>query len=148
MSTTLCTVPGNHDIRDNGYSTFTKLYGPTYYSFDFADSHFVFLDSAPGWAQKQAISENQYAWLEKDLTGAQGKRIFVTTHIPPQDPRKGIKNNKIPNYVNKIKSGDNWLEQKLNNYNENKEMNHGFQDPKEAEIILKSYLKINMIIER
>lgn len=133
LSSTLLTTTGNHDIRSNGQSIYTMLYGPTYYSFDYADSHFVFLDSAPGWSEKQAISDEQYAWFEKDLIKAQGKRIFVVTHIPPHDPRAGVKVNEIPNYVNKIKSGENWLEQKLNNYNENKDMEHGFQDPKEAE---------------
>lgn len=133
VSTTLCTVPGNHDIRNNGYSTYTMLYGPSHYSFDFADSHFVFLDSSPGWAEKRAISNEQYIWLEKDLKKAQGKRIFVITHIPPEDPRKEVKTNKIPNYASKVESGNSWVEQKLNNYNETKEMNHGFQDPKEAE---------------
>lgn len=133
ISTTLCTVPGNHDIRDKGNSTYTMLYGPSYYSFDFADSHFTFLNSAPGWAHKRAISNEQYTWLEQDLKKAEGKRIFVITHIPPEDPRKGVKPNKIKNYENEVKSGDSWAEQKLNNYNENKEMNHGFQDPKEAE---------------
>ena len=132
ISTTFCTTLGNHDIRGNGRSTYTMLYGPAYYSFDFGDSHFVFLDSSPGWAQKQAISEEQYTWLEKDLKNAQGKRIFVTSHIPPKDPRSGVTPNEIPNYVNQVKSGENWVEQKLDNYNQNKDMEHGFQDPKEA----------------
>ncbi|MBK5252262.1 MAG: metallophosphoesterase [Peptostreptococcaceae bacterium] len=132
ISTTLCTTPGNHDIRGNGRSTYTMLYGPAYYSFDFADSHFVFLDSSPGWAEKQAISNEQYTWLEKDLKKAQGKRIYVITHIPPQDPRSGVTTNEIPNYVNEMKSNGNWLEQKLNNYSESKNMDHGFQDPLEA----------------
>src|SRR5665648_693 len=133
ISTTLCTVPGNHDIRGNGRSTYTLLYGPAYYSFDFADSHFVFLDSSPGWAEKQAISGEQYIWLEKDLKKAQGKRIFVITHIPPQDPRSGVQINEIPNYVNEVKNDGNWLEQKLNNYSISKSMDHGFQDPQETE---------------
>lgn len=129
ISTTLFTVPGNHDIRGNGRNTYTMLYGPAYYSFDFADSHFVFLDSSPGWTEKQAISDEQYIWLEKDLKKAQDKRIFVITHIPPQDPRSGVAANEIPNYV----SEGNWVEQKLNNYSESKSMDHGFQDPQEAE---------------
>ena len=133
ISTTVCTAPGNHDIRGNGRDTYNMLYGPAYYSFDFADSHFVFLDSSPGWVEKQAISDEQYSWLERDLKKAQGKRIFVITHIPPQDPRSDITANEIPNYVNEVKSTGNWLEQKLNNYSESKGMDHGFQDPKEAE---------------
>ena len=80
ISTTLCMTLGNHDIRGNGYNTYTMLYGPSYYSFDFADSHFTFLNSVPGWAQKRAISDEQYVWLQKDLKKAQGKRIFVITH--------------------------------------------------------------------
>lgn len=133
LSSTLLTTTGNHDIRGNGKSIYTMLYGPAYYSFDYADSHFVFLDSAPGWSEKKAISDEQYTWLEKDLMKAQGKRIFVVTHIPPHDPRAGVKANEISDYVDQIKSGENWLEQKLNNYNENKDMEHGFQDPVESE---------------
>lgn len=133
ISTTLCTTLGNHDIRgSNGRSTYTMLYGPAYYSFDFANSHFVFLDSSPGWAEKRAISEEQYIWLERDLTKAQGKHIFVVTHIPPEDPRSGVTANEIPNYANKVESGQSWAEKELDDYNENKNMNHGFQDPKEA----------------
>jgi hypothetical protein len=108
------------------------LYGPAYYSFDFADSHFVFLDSSPGWAEKRAISEEQYTWLEKDLIKAQGRHIFVITHIPPQDPRRGVTPNEIPNYASQVENGQSWVEQKLDNYSESKSMNHGFQDPQEA----------------
>jgi len=132
ISTTLCTTLGNHDIRGNGRDTYNMLYGPAYYSFDIEDSHFVFMDSSPGWSEKQAISNQQYTWLEKDLKKSQGKRIFVTTHIPPHDPRSGTTPNKIPNYINEVKNGDNWVEEKLNNYNETKDMEHGFQDPQEA----------------
>lgn len=132
ISTTLCTTLGNHDIRDNGRNTYTMLYGPAYYSFDFGDSHFVFLDSSPGWSGKRAISDEQYTWLEKDLKKSQGKHIFVITHIPPHDPRSGTKPNEILNLVNKVESGENWLEKRLSNYNENKDMDHGFQDPQET----------------
>ena len=132
ITSNLCTTLGNHDIRDNGRSTYTMLYGPAYYSFDFEDSHFTFLDSSPGWAEKTAISNEQYIWLEKDLKKAQGKRIFVITHIPPQDPRTSVTTNEIPNYANQVENGQSWAEQKLSNYSENKSMNHGFQDPQEA----------------
>lgn len=133
LATTMCTTLGNHDIRGGGRDIYTTLYGPAYYSFDFSDSHFIFLDSSPGWAQKQAITDEQYLWLEKDLVKAQGKKIIVISHIPPQDPRSGVTKNEIANYVNKVKNGDNWAEQKLDNYIENKNMEHGFQDPVEAE---------------
>jgi hypothetical protein len=132
MSSTLCTTMGNHDIRGDGRPTYTKLYGPAYYSFDFADRHFVFVDSSPGWAEKKAISDEQYAWLERDLAKAEGKHIFVITHIPPSDPRSNLTPNEIPNYVNEVKSNAGWLEQKLNQYSASKSMDHGFQDPLEA----------------
>lgn len=132
FSTTLCTTLGNHDIRGNGRETYTKLYGPNYYSFNFGNNHFVFLDSSPGWSQKQAISEEQYAWLDRDLKKAQSKRIYVITHIPPEDPRSGTKPNEIPYYTDKVNQGEGFFEQKLDQYSENESMNHGFQDKKEA----------------
>lgn len=132
IGTTLSTTLGNHDIRGNGRSTYTMLYGPPYYSFDFQNSHFIFLDSSPGWAEKKSISDKQYTWLEADLQNSQGKDIFVISHIPPVDPRSGITPNIIPNYVSQVKNGDSWIEQKLNNYSENMSMNHGFPDTQEA----------------
>ena len=73
ISTTLCTTLGNHDIKGSGRETYIKLYGPEYYSFDYGNNHFVFLDSSRGYSEKQAISGEQYAWLERDLQKAQGK---------------------------------------------------------------------------
>ena len=108
------------------------LYGPAYYSFDFAGSHFAFLDSSQGWSEIQAISDEQYTWLQKDLIKAQGKHIFVISHIPPHDPRTGVTANVIPNFIDSVKNGQNWVEQKLVNYNENKDMDHGFRDPEET----------------
>ncbi len=67
---------GNHDIRRNGRSIYTELYGPAYYSFDFQDSHFVFLGSSPGWAEIKSISNEQYIWLESDLIKALRKEDF------------------------------------------------------------------------
>lgn len=133
FSTTLCTTLGNHDIRGNGRETYTKLYGPNYYSFDFGNNHFAFLDSSPGWSQKQAISDEQYAWLKRDLKKSQGKRIYVISHIPPEDPRSGTTPNEIPYYTGKVNQGGGFFEQKLDQYSENESMNHGFQDKKEAE---------------
>lgn len=132
LSTTFLTTLGNHDIRGQGRDTYTMLYGPPYYSFDYADFHFVFLDSSPGWSEKKAISDEQYLWLEQDLIKATGKRIFVINHIPPTDPRSGTKTNEIPELINKVKNGNNLVEQKLNDYNASKDMNHGFQDSQEA----------------
>lgn len=132
IEATLCTTLGNHDIRRDGRSTYTELYGPAYYSFDFQDSHFVFLDSSRGWAEAKSISDEQYAWLEHDLINAQGKKIFVISHIPPTDPRRGTTPNLIANYIDQTKKTGGWVEQKLDNYSVSKSMNHGFQDVLEA----------------
>lgn len=132
ISTTLCTTLGNHDITGNGRDTYTMLYGPAYYSFDFGSNHFVFLDSSRGYAEKQAIPDEQYAWLEKDLQKAQGKRIFVISHVPPTDPRSGLKPNDIEAYTDAVKKQGGFVEQKLEAYSENETIDHGFRNPQEA----------------
>lgn len=133
ISATLCTTLGNHDIRGNGRETYQKLYGPEYYSFDFGNNHFAFLDSSRGYAEKQAIPEEQYAWLERDLQKAQGKRIYVISHVPPTDPRSGVKPNEIQAYTDKVKKEGGFVEQKLEAYSEDESINHGFQTRQEAE---------------
>lgn len=133
ISTTLCTTLGNHDIRGNGRDTFIKLYGPEYYSFDFGDNHFVFLDSSRGYDEKQAIPDEQYDWLERDLQKAEGMRIYVISHVPPTDPRSGVKPNEIEAYTDKIKQEGGFVEQKLEAYLEDESIDHGFQDKQEAQ---------------
>ncbi|MDD4716143.1 MAG: metallophosphoesterase [Oscillospiraceae bacterium] len=133
ISTTLCTTLGNHDIRGNGRDTYIKLYGPEYYSFDFGDNHFVFLDSSRGYAEKQAIPDEEYAWLETDLQKAQGKRIYVISHVPPTDPRSGIKPNEIEAYTDKVKKEGGFIEQKLEAYLEDESIDHGFRDKQVAQ---------------
>lgn len=125
----LYTTLGNHDIRQNGRPTYTKLFGPPYYSFDYKNAHLVFLDSSRGFTEKVAIPEEQYNWLEKDLKAAQGKRIFVFSHIPPADPRKYVAANTLPNIPTEEKPG--LIEGILNNYSQYKSLNHGFPDKEE-----------------
>lgn len=127
----LYTTLGNHDIRENGRPMYTKLFGPPYYSFDYGNDHFIFLDSSRGWAEKRAIPEEQYVWLENNLKSASGKRIFVISHIPPTDPRSGIEENKFPDEPGIEKTG--FFERLMNNYSEYKSKDHGFPDKQEAE---------------
>ena len=133
ISTTVCTTLGNHDIRGNGRETYVKLYGPEYYSFDFGDNHFIFLDSSRGYAEKKAIPDEQYAWLERDLQKAQGKRIYVISHVPPTDPRSGVKPNEIEAYTDKVKQEGGFVERKLEAYSEDETIDHGFRDKQEAQ---------------
>lgn len=132
LSATLCTTLGNHDIRTNGRDTYTKLYGPAYYSFDYGDNHFIFLDSSRGYNEMQAIPEEQYTWLERDLQNAQGKRIYVISHIPSTDPRSGLQPNEIEAYTDKVKQEGGFVEQKLEAYSENAAIDHGFRENQEA----------------
>lgn len=126
----LYTTLGNHDIRENGRPTYTKLFGPPFYSFDYKNVHLIFLDSSRGFAEKTAIPEEQYKWLENDLKNAQGKRIFVFSHIPPNDPRKYVDPNLIPDIPDEEKPSI--LERIMNNYSQYKSLNHGFPDQNEA----------------
>ncbi|QAT50437.1 metallophosphoesterase [Caproiciproducens sp. NJN-50] len=147
ISATLCTTLGNHDIRGNGRETYQKLYGPEYYSFDFGGNHFAFLDSSRGYAEKQAIPDKQYAWLERDLQKAQGKRIYVISHVPPADPRSGVKPNEIQAYTDKVKKEGGFVEQKLEAYSEDESIDHGFQTKQEAERFenLMTKYKVDMV---
>lgn len=126
----LYTTLGNHDIRENGRPTYTKLFGPPYYSFTYQNSYFIFLDSSRGWSEKRSIPEEQYSWLESELSKAQGKMIFVFTHVPPRDPRTAKKTNEIPDVSGEEKVG--LIERLANNYSEYKSLNHGFPDSAEA----------------
>lgn len=133
ISSTVLTTLGNHDIRGNGRETFQRLYGPEYFSFDFGNSHFIFLDSSRGYAETQAIPEEQYAWLERDLKKAQGRRIFVITHVPPEDPRSGVQPNDAQAYTDKVKQEGGFVEQKLEAHSDKESMDHGFQSEQEMQ---------------
>lgn len=124
------TTLGNHDIRENGRIIYTKLFGPPYYSFDYGDNHFVFLDSSRGWAEKRAIPEEQYKWLESDLEKVSGKRIFVISHVPPVDPREGIQKNTFPDEPGIEKTSA--FEKMMDAYHQYKGIDHGFSDSEEA----------------
>lgn len=147
LSATICTTLGNHDIRGNGRETYIKLYGPEYYSFDFGSNHFIFLDSSRGYEEKQAIPDEQYAWLERDLKKAEGKRIYVISHVPPTDPRSGVKPNEIKVYTDKLKKEGGFTEKKLEEYSEDRSIDHGFQDKQEAERFenLMTQYKVNTV---
>ena len=92
-------VPGNHDINfrspDDRYSTetFKSVFGPTYYSFQYGDVHFVALDNVEYKGDGQGrfdntvyrgfISEEQLAWLRNDLRHVdRDKLLVIVTHIP------------------------------------------------------------------
>lgn len=147
ISTTVCTTLGNHDIRNGGREIYTKLYGPPYYSFDSGNNHYIFLDSSRGYAEMQAIPDEQYAWLERDLIKAQGKRIYVTSHVPSTDPRSGLKPNNIEAFTDQVEKEGGLVEQRLEAYSIDASIDHGFRSRDEAvkfEALMTRY-KVNTV---
>jgi len=126
----LYTTLGNHDIRENGRGIYTELFGPAYYSIDYQNIHFAFIDSSRGWTEKRSIPEEQYQWLEKDLEKAQGKRIFVVTHIPPTDPRTKTEPNPYPQMSESQKAGP--IQQEMSKLSGTSNLDHAFPDKEEA----------------
>jgi len=79
-------VPGNHDIRDaergpGGETIYREEWGELYYSFDYANTHFVVLYTDD--CGESAIGDRQLAWLEDDLSAARTQEhVFVFSHRP------------------------------------------------------------------
>ena len=74
--------------------TFNRLFGPTYYSFNRGEIHYVVLDDVFFTGKDKEyigyITENQLAWLEQDLSHIEhGRTVVVCTHIPVAS---GVKN--------------------------------------------------------
>lgn len=82
---------GNHDLdmeaaTDGGSTaTFTRRFGPRYYSFDRGAVHYVVLDDVHwhGTGYLGYLDRDQLAWLEADLDHVDpGRRVVVALHIP------------------------------------------------------------------
>lgn len=71
---------GNHD-RDNGLNrlrNYHQLLGPDYYSFDYANWHFVAFNNI-------IQSPKQLEWLEHDLKYAAEKNVILFQHYAPDE---------------------------------------------------------------
>lgn len=84
---------GNHEMmlgHANPRDDYERLFGPTYYSFDWGPAHCIVLDGnkpiphEEGWkAVHGAVEGSELAWLEADLAAQpRGKPILVGVHIP------------------------------------------------------------------
>ena len=84
---------GNHEMmlkHANPRDDYERLFGPTYYSFDWGPAHCIVLDGnkpipqEEGWkAVHGAVEGSEMAWLEADLAAQpKGKPILVGVHIP------------------------------------------------------------------
>ena len=86
-------VIGNHDMNitaraDEGSAQmFKSLFGPTYYSFNRGEVHYVVLDDVffigPPKKYIGYLTEKQLQWLEQDLSYVKpGTTVVVALHIP------------------------------------------------------------------
>lgn len=85
-------VVGNHDVEvasrsdETSVLTFERHFGPTYYSLDRGEVHYVVLDDVlwHGRGYLGYLDQRQLDWLAADLAGLErGARVVVCTHIPP-----------------------------------------------------------------
>lgn len=92
---------GNHDMDYNkggdeaSDDTFQEYYGPTYYSFNRGQVHYVVMDDVrylgKGKEYDGFFQQNQLDWLRKDLAFVpDDKLIVLCVHIPIHN---GVKNN-------------------------------------------------------
>ncbi|WNV76231.1 metallophosphoesterase N-terminal domain-containing protein [Geodermatophilus sp. DSM 44513] len=91
-------MPGNHDMNydaaDDRYATETykRVYGPTTYSADYGQVHFVNMDNVDYFGQtpdgengryRGYLNPEQLEWLRNDLAHVPAdKLIMISTHIP------------------------------------------------------------------
>lgn len=84
-------VIGNHDmdlgVRSDALSnqTFSDHFGPTYYSWNRGEVHYVVLDDVFYIGSKYIgyLGEEQLTWLEQDLANVEkGKTVVIALHIP------------------------------------------------------------------
>lgn len=116
-------VIGNHDhdrnVMDDAGSahSFETSFGPTYYSYNIGDCHFVVLDDVLYNGSKEytsGLTDVQMAWLEQDLSHvSKDKLIVLGVHIPTSRrnrPTTHISNNQelyslLEGYTVRILSG-------------------------------------------
>lgn len=89
-------VKGNHDTNydaipdhDLSSATWVRVFGPTYYSFDYGPVHFVVLNNnyygQPGDVRAR-LDARQMSWLRRDLAMTHEDQLVVLTmHIPIYD---------------------------------------------------------------
>lgn len=76
------TVPGNHDVKNNGAGLYNQFFGPANRSFTLGGIKYVLCDTADMSASAETLQ-----WLDGQLNGP-GKKVLFT-HVPPRDPLGG-----------------------------------------------------------
>jgi len=98
VSTPIFSIVGNHDLNNglNRLNNFYQLLGPDYFSFEYANWHFIVLNTVIN-------SKKQQQWLQNDLNNCSpAKNIIIFQHSPPS---KGQLTQYSPKNVKAIFSG-------------------------------------------
>lgn len=86
-------VVGNHDMNYDGrthetsYKTFEDTFGPSYYSFNKGNAHYIVVDNnffiGRDYFYMGYLDEKTFAWLDQDLSYVpKGSLVFFIMHIP------------------------------------------------------------------
>lgn len=86
-------VVGNHDLdqevrsNESARTSYKSYFGPTYYSFNRGDVHYIVLDDiffiAKSYLYVGYLTEQQLLWLEQDLKQVKpGSTVVIGMHIP------------------------------------------------------------------
>jgi len=92
-------LPGNHDMNyqaasdEHATETYKRTFGPTNYSFEYGNVHFIALDNVQYKGKRKSfrysgsyrgyLTKEQLGWIREDLRSVPtDKLIVVATHIP------------------------------------------------------------------
>ncbi|GAA4393072.1 metallophosphoesterase [Hymenobacter koreensis] len=85
MNIPYLTVIGNHDYVANGRGAYETIYGPLNYTFTYADTRFVLVDTN-GREVGFNGSVPDMSWVNRTLATSGGaRRQIVMSHVPPTD---------------------------------------------------------------
>ncbi len=89
LSIPMVTAIGNHDIR-NGREAYSKVFGPSTYSFAVGNAYYIILDNA----DEKRVNPDRTKWFKAELDKSLPyDYCFVDMHVPPF---KGKKNRNAP----------------------------------------------------
>lgn len=85
----------NYDGRthETSYKTFEDTFGPSYYSFNKGNAHYIVVDNnffiGRDYFYMGYLDEKTFAWLDQDLSYVpKGSLVFFIMHIPSRQTEK------------------------------------------------------------
>lgn len=99
---------GNHDYENGGMELWQKIFktpangptelGGTAFSFDYKNSHFVFLNSEKN--SEQLKNSAQMRWMNEDLKNTDKRNIFIVNHRPNYPSESYTQKHKWETFLN------------------------------------------------